>query len=70
MIARPKAEYDAGTLTMDDALKAPPLLREQAQPKEYPAMEQYYKGLSGELGIAPAQGQASGWVAMGRSPAS
>ena len=29
-------------------------------------MEQYYKGLSSELGLTPGQGQASGWVGNGQ----
>ena len=65
VIARPKQEYDAGTLSMEDALKRPSYWESKPNPNEYPAMEQYYKGLSGELGIDPAQAQASGWVGNG-----
>jgi hypothetical protein len=40
----------------------------QAQPKEneYAALEQYYKGLGRELGLTPAQTQASAWVGGGK----
>jgi hypothetical protein len=40
----------------------------QAQPKanEYSAMEQYYKKLGQELGLTPAQTQASAWVGGGK----
>jgi hypothetical protein len=40
----------------------------QAQPREneYAALEQYYKGLGRELGLTPAQTQASAWVGGGR----
>ena len=39
----------------------------QAQPKanEYAAMENYYKSLGKELGLTPAQTQASAWVGGG-----
>jgi hypothetical protein len=65
VIAQPKAEYAAGTLSMEDALKRPSYWESKPNPNEYPAMEQYYKGLANELGIAPAQGQASGWIGNG-----
>ena len=65
VIAQPKADYAAGNLTMEDALKNPSYWEGKPNSNEYPAMEQYYKGLSGKLGIAPAQGQASGWVGNG-----
>jgi hypothetical protein len=40
----------------------------QAQPKanEYAAMENYYKSLGKELGLTPAQTQASAWVGGGK----
>lgn len=40
----------------------------QAQPREneYAALEQYYKGLGRELGLTPAQTQASAWVGGGK----
>jgi hypothetical protein len=40
----------------------------QAQPKanEYAAMENYYKSLGKELGLTPAQAQASAWVGGGK----
>ena len=40
----------------------------QALPKanEYKAMEQYYKSLSPELGLTPAQGQAAAWISGGK----
>ena len=40
----------------------------QAQPKanEYGAMENYYKSLGKELGLTPAQAQASAWVGGGK----
>jgi hypothetical protein len=40
----------------------------QAQPKanEYEAMENYYKSLGHQLGLTPAQAQASAWVGGGK----
>jgi hypothetical protein len=40
----------------------------QAQPKsnEYAAMEQYYTSLGRDLGLSPAQTQASAWVGGGK----
>ena len=62
----PQRMYESGELTMDEALKRPMYWAAQPNANEYPAMEQYYKGLSSELGLTPGQGQASGWVGNGQ----
>ena len=51
---------------MADAVKDPSLWADMPNANEYPALEQYYKGLADELGVAPAQAQAAGWVGHGQ----
>jgi hypothetical protein len=58
-------DLKAGTLTMADAVKDPSLWADMPNANEYPALEQYYKSLADELGVAPAQAQAAGWVGHG-----
>lgn len=59
-------DLKAGNLTMADAVKDPSLWADMPNANEYPALEQYYKGLADELGVAPAQAQAAGWVGHGQ----
>jgi hypothetical protein len=51
---------------MDDAFKNPTWWDDAPNPKnEYPAMEQYWKGMAADLGKDPAQAQAGGWIGGG-----
>ena len=50
---------------MAEAVKDPSLLGRHAQRQRIPGAGEYYKGLSSELGVAPAQGQAASWVGQG-----
>jgi hypothetical protein len=59
---RPQDEFNAGRLSMEDALKKPTYWTDMPADNEYAALEDYYQGLSKEAGMAPGQGQASGWV--------
>jgi hypothetical protein len=47
---------------MADALKQPTYWTDMPAANEYAAMEDYYQGLAKDAGMAPGQGQASGWV--------
>lgn len=58
-------DLKAGNLTMADAVQDPSLWADMPNANEYPALEQYYKSLADELGVAPAQAQAAGWVGHG-----
>lgn len=54
-----------GKLTQDEVLNTPAFWQAQPRDNEYAAMEQYYKGLASDLGMTPAQTQASAWVGGG-----
>jgi hypothetical protein len=55
-----------GLLTMDDAYKTPAYWAAQPKENEYRAMENFYKGIGEEMGLTPAQTQASAWVGGGK----
>jgi len=59
-----QALVKSGAMPMSDVRPA----HWQAQPKanEYAAMENYYQGLGKEMGLTPAQTQASAWVGGGK----
>lgn len=59
-------EVEAGALSMDEAAKTPAFWQTQPKANEYGAMERYYQGLGKELGMTPAQTQASAWVGGGK----
>jgi hypothetical protein len=61
----PQRMYESGELTMANALKRPVLWAGKPNANEYAAMEQYYKSLAREAGLAPAQGQGAGWAGGG-----
>jgi hypothetical protein len=65
VIARPKAGYDAGTLSMENALKRPSDWEAKPNANEYPALQ----GLGWRnWAVAPARRPRVRW-AMDRSPA-
>lgn len=55
-----------GELSLEDAAKRPAYWQAQPKANEYAAMEQYYQSLGRELGLTPAQTQASAWVGGGK----
>jgi hypothetical protein len=59
---RPQDEYNAGNLTMEDALKRPTYWTDMPLKNEYAPLEDYYQELAKDAGMAPGQAQASGWV--------
>lgn len=61
----PRAEHAAGTLPLDEALQRAAYWDSKPLKTEYGAMERYYQGLGQELGLTPAQTQASAWVGGG-----
>jgi hypothetical protein len=56
----------SGPISMNDALDQPAWWQGYPRPNEYGAMEQYYQGLGKEVGLTPAQAQASAWVGGGK----
>ena len=56
----------SGDMSMEDALKTPAYWQAQPKANEYAAMERYYKPIGRELGLTPAQTQASAWVGGGK----
>jgi len=61
----PAKDYKEGRLTLEEAAKDPKYWEVQPRANEYPAMERYYKDIADELGMDPAQFQASGWTGGG-----
>jgi hypothetical protein len=59
---RPQDEFNAGNLTMEEALKRPIYWTDMPLKNEYAPLEDYYQSLAKEAGMAPGQAQASGWV--------
>lgn len=56
----------SGETTMDEAAKRAAWWQAQPRENEYAAMENYYKSLGKDLGLTPAQTQASAWVGGGK----
>jgi hypothetical protein len=56
----------SGEMPLDEALNRAAYWQAQPKENEYGAMEQYYKSLGKELGLSPAQTQASAWVGGGK----
>jgi hypothetical protein len=56
----------SGDMSIEDALKMPAYWQAQPKANEYGAMERYYKPIGRELGMTPAQTQASAWVGGGK----
>jgi hypothetical protein len=62
---RPQEMFRNGDLTIDDAVNQPTMWAGMPNKNEYAALEGYYKSIADELGITPAQVQASAWVGGG-----
>jgi hypothetical protein len=56
----------SGEVSMDDAAARAAWWQAQPKANEYGAMEKYYASLGKELGLTPAQTQASAWVGGGK----
>ena len=56
----------SGEIPLPEAVKRAAYWQAQPKANEYGAMEQYYKKLGQELGLTPAQTQASAWVGGGK----
>src|SRR5215469_1308447 len=62
----PRQAVTSGEVSMDEAFRNPAWWEEAPHPqKEYPALEQYWKGIAKDLNLDPAQAQASGWIGGG-----
>jgi hypothetical protein len=57
---------EGGEISMDDAAARAAYWQAQPKANEYAAMENYYKSLGKDLGLTPAQTQASAWVGGGK----
>ena len=57
---------NSGEMTVEDALKTPAYWESQPKKNEYGAMERYYQGIARDMGMTPAQTQASAWVGGGK----
>jgi hypothetical protein len=62
----PAKDFKEGRLTLEDAQKKAINWEDQPRPNEYPAMERYYQDIAEEMGMDPAQFQASVWVGGGK----
>jgi hypothetical protein len=60
-----QAAVKSGEIAMPDAATKPAYWQAMPKDNEYAAMERYYQGLGKELGLTPAQTQASAWVGGG-----
>ena len=61
------AMVGSGEIPMSDAAGRAAWWQAQPKPNEYAAMENYYKSLGKDLGLTPAQTQASAWVGGGKT---
>jgi hypothetical protein len=61
-----QAMVASGELPIGDAASRAAYWQAQPKANEYAAMENYYKSLGQELGLTPAQTQASAWVGGGK----
>lgn len=61
----PTEMYKKGDLSMREAAQRPVYWASKPNRNEYAAMEQYYKNLSKDVGLAPGQGQAAAWAGGG-----
>lgn len=63
---RPLDEYNAGTLSLKDALARPGLWEDAPKSgAEYKGFETLYQRAAKRAGMAPAEGQATGWYGSG-----
>jgi hypothetical protein len=61
-----QAMVASGEVPIADAAARPAWWQAQPKANEYGAMEKYYQGLGKDLGLTPAQTQASAWVGGGK----
>ena len=61
----PQRMFNSGEINMEDALARPVYWASKPNANEYGAMEQYYKQLAQQAGMAPAQAQAAAWAGGG-----
>lgn len=59
-------EFEQGDISMDTLKEWGPGWQSKPQQNEYGAWEDYYRRIASELGIAPAEAQAAGWVGHGQ----
>lgn len=64
---RPRAMYDSGQLSMEDALKDPTLWASAPNPNEYRAYEAYQQKMANKMGMTPAEFQEKMWVGGGKT---
>jgi hypothetical protein len=57
---------ERGEVSIDDAANRAAWWQAQPKENEYAAMERYYQSLGKDLGLTPAQTQASAWVGGGK----
>jgi hypothetical protein len=62
---RPQKLFQSGTLSMDEALQQPVFWASQPNDNEYAAIEQLYRQLGAERGLATADAQAAAWAGAG-----
>jgi hypothetical protein len=60
-----RAAVENGGMEMREAVERPAFWQAQPRANEYGAMEQYYQSLAKEVGLRPAQAQASAWIGGG-----
>jgi hypothetical protein len=58
--------FKSGDVGMDEAVNNAAWWQSMPNKNEYAAMERYYQGLGRDLGLTPAQTQASAWVGGGK----
>jgi hypothetical protein len=56
----------SGDMSMEDALKTSAYWQAYPKPNEYAALERYYQGIAKDMGMTPAQTQASAWIGGGK----
>jgi hypothetical protein len=60
-----RAQVERGETPMSEAVKRAAYWNAQPKENEYGAMERYYQGIGKQMGLTPAQTQASAWVGGG-----
>jgi hypothetical protein len=63
---RPQKLFNEGKLTMQDAKNIPSFWASKPNENEYAAVENFYRQLAREHGLAPADAQAAAWAGGGK----
>jgi hypothetical protein len=63
----PRRLYDQGLMTLDQAVERPAFWAGRPRRTEYAALEQMYQDIARRRGLTTAGGQASAWIAGGRT---